>query len=792
MTDHQVVFVAYPSGDPTLAETMMAAVRRVNALPLPVRYEPWPFNDVPGTRLVSPILEKIDDSPFVVADITYLNLNVVYEVGFAIGRCKRAFLVRHNSTKGDKEIGNAVGIFDTLGYHQYDDAEDLKNRLAAHIETIHLTFSTDLDRNSRVYLIEPPIRGDDVGVMVSCIKKAGYGRYRSFTPEEDSRLSATDAIRQVATSSGVFIPLQSCTIPGAAVHNIRCMFIAGLADGMGKPKLILSPSGYDVPLDIRDDAKTWYQLTDIHDYVAEFCPRIVEYESQVEPSGIDRTTLLQSLSIGDPRAENEMTTLERYYLSIDQFERALRGEVNLVVGRKGSGKTALFIRLRDKTRADRRNIVVDLKPEGYQLIRLKEDILEYLSEGARQHLITAFWEYLIYLEIAYKLLEKDQKAYRYKHEIHDAYVELNKVYHAEDFSAEGDFSERLAALSQQLGAKYHEKYGKQDGRRLTANEVTELVYTHDIKKLRTLISDYLQRKESVWVLFDNLDKGWSTQGVDVIDAIVLRCLVDAGRKVEREMRKAGHTVHCIVFVRNDVYDHLMRNSPDYGKELRAALDWNDADMLREMLRLRLVSGLHGNLGKVDFQTVWHELCASHYRGEETSTYLIDRSLMRPRNLLKIFNHCRGFATNFNRQKIEESDIEKGLKAYSADLLQELDRELTDVFPEARDLLYHFVDTPVILTRDQLAAVFDSAMLDPDSHEKLLDFLLYYGVLGVRLVEHEYFIYAVNYDLKMLKIRAERGKDSARYVLNPAFWPTFGIDEGPSRRSRPWLVKDLPG
>ena len=72
-------------------------------------------------------------------------------------------------------------------------------------------------------------------------------------------------------------------------------------------------------------------------------------------------------------------------------QRALRGEVNLVVGRKGSGKTALFIRLRDTIRADKRNIVVDLKPEGYQLIRIKEDILEYLSEGARQHLITAFW-----------------------------------------------------------------------------------------------------------------------------------------------------------------------------------------------------------------------------------------------------------------------------------------------------------------------------------------------------------------------------------------------------------------
>src|SRR5690606_18717590 len=120
--------------------------------------------------------------------------------------------------------------------------------------------------------------------------------------------------------------------------------------------------------------------------------------------------------------------------------------------------------------------------------------------------------------------------------------------------------------------EYKARYGETDANRLTAEQVTELLYSHDIRALRDRISAYLERKQSVWVLFDNLDKGWSTHGVDVIDTIVLRCLIDAGRKIEREMRRAGHSFHCIVFVRNDVYDHLMRNSADYGKEMRATLD----------------------------------------------------------------------------------------------------------------------------------------------------------------------------------------------------------------------------
>ncbi len=563
------------------------------------------------------------------------------------------------------------------------------------------------------------------------------------------------------------------------------MFVAGLAHGMEKPALLLAPAGLALPLDIRDDAKTWVRPRDIQSHVAAFCPRIVEYEGQLEPSKIDTATALQSLRVGDPRAENETATLDRYYLNIDQFDRALRGEVNLVVGRKGSGKTALFIRLRDRLRAERRNIVLDLKPEGYQLIRIKEDILQYLSDGARQHLITAFWEYLIYLEIVHKLLEKDRQVHRYRHDIHDAYLRLSAAYRAEGFSGEADFSERLSGLLEQLATRYAERHQQGKGTdgddnrgrlRLSASEVTELVYTHDIRQVRDVISDYLKPGAAAWVLFDNLDKGWSTWGVDEIDAVTLRCLVDAGRKVEREMQRRGHTVHCIVFVRNDVYDYLMQRSPDHGKELRVALDWNDPDLLREMLRLRLVHGLPDDLAAAGFGAIWRALCVPHYRGAESSEYLIARSLMRPRNLLKIFNQCRGFAINFNRSRIEEDDIEKGMRVYSSDLLEELDRELADVHPEGRDLLYHFLYAPAAMSGDDLKEVLDSAGIGQEVRDRVLDFLLYYGVLGVRISQGDYFIYSDNYDLRMLKMRAMRSPQDARYVLNPAFGPVFDIED----------------
>jgi hypothetical protein len=126
------------------------------------------------------------------------------------------------------------------------------------------------------------------------------------------------------------------------------------------------------------------------------------------------------------------------------------------------------------------------------------------------------------------------------------------------------------------------------------------------------------------------------------------------------------------------------------------------------------------------------------------------------------------------EKIDESPFVVADITYSSDLLEELDRELTDVFPEAKDLLYHFLDAPKALTKAQLTSILESAEVAADAYDRVTDFLLYYGVLGVQVSDAEYFIYNVNYDLKVLKIRAGRGGDDTRYFVNPAFWPAFGI------------------
>lgn len=158
----------------------------------------------------------------------------------------------------------------------------------------------------------------------------------------------------------------------------------------------------------------------------------------------------------------------------------MRGEVRLVVGRKGAGKTAIFAQVRDRMRQNTKNVVLDLLPDGYQLLKFKEMVLKFLGPASLEHTITAFWEYLLLLEICHKLLQKDSTIHMRDRRLTQPYRDLATLYQTDEYVVEGDFSERLSTLLQHIANDYQAKYGSETDRFLRQQEVTELLYRHDV------------------------------------------------------------------------------------------------------------------------------------------------------------------------------------------------------------------------------------------------------------------------------------------------------------------------
>jgi hypothetical protein len=773
MSEQQTCFFAYSASPRLIGEVIEAAARALEVRPGPILVATWRQTDVAGKFVADQVVRKISDATHFAADVTVLNFNVTYEVGFAIGAGKAIRLIRHAAVDVAKSELSELGVFDSIGYSSYENSHDLAEVLRQLPAAEPLKFNPALNTRVPVYLLEARFKTDPVTRIVSRIKKAGL-RFRSFDPNEQSRMSAPDTIDNVAQSLGVVSHLIPATIADARIHNLRAAFIAGLAAGMRKLTLFLQDGDEPVPVDYRDLVRSYRFPAQIDEAIADFAPQVVAlYQEDRPTTPVGQPSLLERISLGASAAENELDVLGQYYLRTDTFQRSLRGEVGIVVGRKGSGKTAVFAQVRDRARQDRLNIVLDLKPEGYKLLRFKRAVLELLDEGSFEHTITAFWEYLLLLELCHKVLEKDRVPHTRSTELYGPYRRLADLYDADDFVTEGDFSERMSKLIGRISDDYAAKYGTGRDTLLSSAAVTELLYKHDVARLRDELVEYLRLKGEVYLLFDNVDKGWPAHGLTHTDLVIIRALIEASRKVERHLGQRGIEAHSIVFLRNDVYALLVDETADRGKESTAVLDWTDGDLLREIVRRRLI---YSGIKDTDFFAVWHHVCVSHIDGEESSQYLIDRSLMRPRCLIDLINYCRSSAVNLIHEVIDESDISKGLALYSSDLLLEIDLEIRDVFPQGEDVVYRFYGEAARLSGAHLSKLLAAGHLDAKEHERVRDLLLWYGFLGFvsgDATEDALYIYAVNYDMRLMRgVIAKTVEGERVFEINPAFRPAL--------------------
>lgn len=761
-------FFAYPSKPSLIGDTVEHALYNLKEKSGVTSVQSWRETDVAGRFIAEQVMNKIDAAHAFVADVTELNFNVTYELGFALARGKRTVLVRHKGLAASPPLVTDVGIFDTLGYSEYQNADDLEVVIRNLVDpTSTLKNIYPLNQSAPLFLIEARLRTDPVTRIVSRVKKARLF-FRSFDPQEMPRLSAGSAFEQVAQSFGVLVHLLPKRIADAPVHNLQSAFLAGLAEGFGKVLLVLQDGEEPVPLDYRDLVTVFLHPEQIDEAIAEFAPKVTEAMQENVQLSVDKVhTQLEKISFGASAAENEFRELAGYYLDTDQFQRAMRGEVRLVVGRKGSGKTAVFAQVRDRTRQNTKNVVMDLRPDGYQLIKFKEMVLKYLGKGALEHTVTAFWEYLLLLEICHKVLQKDFHMHTRDRRLWEPYRRLAGLYQTDQYVAEGDFSERLSSLLQHITDDYQSKYGAEGERTLSQQEITELLYRHDVSELRERIVEYLRLKQSVFLLFDNIDKGWPTHGLSGTDVAIIRALLEATRKLEQQLDRRDIKCSTLTFLRNDVYELLVDETPDRGKEGHVGLDWSDADLLREMIRRRLV---YSDLPDRPFDELWPRVCVSHISGEESFQYLIDRCLMRPRGLIDLANYCHGFAVNLGHYRIEASDIEKGTAAFSSDLVKDVGFEIRDVFPDAENVLYAFIDEPQTLPASKLNELLTRGGVQQSKVDQVVRLLLWYAVLGVRRTDGDVtYIYTVNYEMPILagiihKLQAQ----GLVYVINPAF------------------------
>ena len=120
-------FFAYPEASATVTDAVRGAVTLSTSKRLSLK--PWQELKIIGFKVDSLIREKIRDADVLIADITYPNHNVFYELGYAIACGKPVIPTVNVAIEKSIERIQRIGLFDTLGWATYNNAAELSEAL---------------------------------------------------------------------------------------------------------------------------------------------------------------------------------------------------------------------------------------------------------------------------------------------------------------------------------------------------------------------------------------------------------------------------------------------------------------------------------------------------------------------------------------------------------------------------------------------------------------------------------------------------------------------------------------
>lgn len=764
----QTAFFAYPSGHDDLANTIENASSAISSMAGGFKVTTWPQMPSFGASIPETVRESITATNTFICDITIPNMNVYYETGYAIGLGKPiAPLLNTSFAQAESEI-QKDGLFNTIGYKGYQNSDELQNEIRnVNDKNLYELYSQSINLEQPIFLLDTLIKTDFRNAIVSAIKNSGVN-FRSFDPVEMPYFQTTTMISDASSASGIIIPILENHIEDAERHNYRAAYLAGFCRGMGRSALLLraSSSPTKQPVDYGNTIQSFSHPKDISTTVIEFSKKAI-IDAQKIPKTLQNSKKsdLQKLTLGATAAENEFRTLENYFVETSEFLKALRGDVTILTGRKGAGKSAIFFQVRDRLRGNRKATVIDLKPESHHLSLFRKELLQITDLGLYDHIFAAFWHFLILTEILITIRKKLDKQAKYDEKALDGSKEIDLIFAGIDFVETGDFTTRINNLSRHLLREITKS--EKNGEKINPQILTNIIYRKEIPKITDTIVKLTEKSSPIVLLFDNIDKGWPVDGLQEFDARLVRMLLEALIKVKNDLSVSDRNFRHLVFLRHDVFELLINHTPDKGKHAHLSIDWSDKAKLRQVIYKRLQSSSKDT--HLSFEHLWQKYFPKTVRSKPSFEYFIEHSLMRPRFLISLIENAIANAINRGHTIIDADDCISAARQHSFLLINDFGYEIRDVSSISSDILHSLVGLGDLLTKQEILDRLIRYDVQEKDLSKIFDLMLWYGVFGLALEDSlTKYIYDYEYNFKRLMAEIKLSDEEMLYSINPAF------------------------
>jgi hypothetical protein len=342
---------------------------------------------------------------------------------------------------------------------------------------------------------------------------------------------------------------------------------------------------------------------------------------------------------------------EKYFYKRPDFEGLLSGSKLLVIGRKGSGKTAIhkYILKHCKDRS--------LDYRAYEADAVDYSKLEHVAKNIPQ--ITAFWKELI-LSAVLDILSRRSTPLGARASWMQATQALSNLV---NFILEQNFEIEVGGIKLVKNAEMDWQRRAEE----TRNAVVELCAKHQIKS-------------DIFIVFDRLDQGFRNATDRSPNSPYLNSilgLVRASLELRREAQTfAGIAIRPILLMRSDIYELLQDPDRNRWGDRSINLRWTPAE-IKSLIEHRI--SVDGGAANSTFPSNWLRVFArtqidDRYDGEKNKDlfdFVEMRTCWRPREYIYYIRECASHAVNAGARFIDTGRVANTEFNYSTWLRGEL-------------------------------------------------------------------------------------------------------------------------
>jgi len=655
--EKQQIFSAYSSHDLTIVGEIDSAIKTLKN-ETDHHWVSWQNDmDIEDSIIFCQICKHISESKAILIELSDLNFNVVFEYGYSLGLRKKIHPVVC-SNFDYKNVERFLKPLMGIGIGRYGQGKLVEKLLKKkfweksredniydfqvtdilsdnrRIEANSLLYIKNIDDSSTSESIEKQISSFSIEVIID-------------DPNEDTN-NIVWYTKQIKKSYAVIIDLGMASRTENFKHYLKCAFISGICVATGRRVLILNsihaPKPSDIITLIKEYATPKSAGQKVNNFLSEHTNAISVITTFKETLTKNNSTIFDKINLGEHVAINDKYFIDKCFIETPEYKNLSNNGYKLVIGRKGTGKSAAFFYFKSD-KPNQNEIIIHQLFDKYNLNELYLLTDSFEGEIEKNKIVNSFWTFVLFLIIAQsinKKIQEDDKNIRSTKdlEINDNFT---KYFNSLNFK-DPDISvtDYLTEIIDEI----------RTDRDLSVKKIKGKFYSQVIVKLKKEVTNYLRNAgKTLYLNIDGLDSNLDIhKNKNIISLIIFNLHEVCSNMFGNDY----YDYNINLFLRTDLYNAFKERITEKDKITKVIFSWRN-EYLMQLINSRLQENGIGHIADLLHETLNIDVLMKK----------IDKFVFsRPRDYVFLFNHFIQIAQSQKKNKIDNRVFNDVLEYYA--------------------------------------------------------------------------------------------------------------------------------